>query len=185
MELTTYVHRVRHELAVAAEAGGEDARVLAERLSAPLESAIRLTLLDALSAAADEITRELAPGSVDLRLRGGDPSFVVTPPPAEQAFDGAAEGGRVASSEAAPDPDSEPADLPGPQDGATVRINVRLPDALKAKVEEAAGREGRSVNAWLIRAATAALRGPRRDQSLQQSRRGGVRGSQSYTGWVQ
>ena len=185
MELTTYVRRVRHELAVAAEAGGEDARELAERLTAPLESAIRLTLLDALSAAADEITRDLAPGSVELRLRGGDPSFVVTPPPGEQTFDGAAGAGRVASSDPAPDPDSEQADLPGPQDGATVRINVRLPDALKTKVEEAAGREGRSVNAWLIRAATAALQGPRRDQSLPPSRRGGARGSQSYTGWVQ
>jgi hypothetical protein len=185
MELTTYVHRVRTELAVAAEAGGEDARELAERLTAPLESAIRLTLLDALSAAADEITRDLAPGSVELRLRGGDPSFVVTPPPGEQAFAEAAQPGRFASSDPAPDPDGEPADLPGPQDGATVRINVRLPDALKTKVEEAAGREGRSVNAWLIRAATAAVQGARPDQSAQPSRRGGPRGSQSYTGWVQ
>ena len=42
-----------------------------------------MTLLDALSAAADEITRDLAPGSVELRLRGRDPDFVVTPPPAE------------------------------------------------------------------------------------------------------
>ena len=50
-----------------ADAGGEDARALAERLTAPLESAVRLMLLDALSAAADEITRELAPGSGELR----------------------------------------------------------------------------------------------------------------------
>jgi hypothetical protein len=183
MELTTYVNRVRSELAVAAEAGGEDARELAERLTAPLESAIRLSLLDALSAAADEITRDLAPGSVELRLRGGDPSFVVTPPPGEHAFDQAPPGGRVASSD--PEPDSEQADQPGPHDGVTVRINVRLPDALKTRVEEAAGREGRSVNAWLIRAATAALQGPRRGQNPQPSRRGSVRGSQSFTGWVQ
>ena len=79
MDLTHYVENLRHELAVAADAGGEDARALAERLTAPLESAIRLMLLDALSAAADEITRELAPGSVELRLRGGEPDFVVTP----------------------------------------------------------------------------------------------------------
>ena len=52
MDLTPYVDNLRHELAVAAEAGGDDARALAERLTAPLESAIRLTLLDALSAAA-------------------------------------------------------------------------------------------------------------------------------------
>ncbi|HWL98203.1 MAG TPA: Arc family DNA-binding protein [Nocardioidaceae bacterium] len=185
MELTTYVHRVRRELAVAAEAGGEDARLLAERLTAPLESAIRLTLLDALSAAADEITRDLAPGSVELRLRGGDPSFVVTPPPADRSFDRGAEGGHVESGDPAPHPDSTPADLPGPQDGPTSRINVRLPDTLKTKVEEAASREGRSVNAWLIRAATAALQRPRPGQSVQRSPRGGARGAQSYTGWVQ
>ena len=37
----------------------------------------RLVLLDALSAAAGEISAELAPGSVDVRLRAGDPEFVV------------------------------------------------------------------------------------------------------------
>src|SRR5919106_6050666 len=84
MDLTTYVENLRHELAVAAEAGGDDARALAERLTAPLEPAVRLMLLEALSAAADEITRELAPGSVELRLRGGEPEFAVTPVPADE-----------------------------------------------------------------------------------------------------
>ena len=76
-----YVENLRRELAVAAEAGGPEARALAERLTGPLESAARLALLEALSAAAGEITRDLAPGSVDVVLRGGDPAFVVTPPP--------------------------------------------------------------------------------------------------------
>src|SRR3954452_5063755 len=83
MDLNPYVENLRHELAVAAEAGDDDARALAERLTAPLESAVRLTLLDALSAAADEITVELAPGSVELRLRSGGPDFVFTPPAPE------------------------------------------------------------------------------------------------------
>lgn len=86
MDLTPYVDTLRRELAVAAEAGGEDARELAERLTA-LESAARLTLLNVLSAAMDEITRELAPGSVDVRLRGLDPDFVVTPPPGDVGFE--------------------------------------------------------------------------------------------------
>src|ERR1700757_2071297 len=89
MDLTPYVSRLSAELAVAAEAGGEDARALAERLIAPLDSAVRLTLLEALSAAADEITRDLAPGSVELRLRGSEPNFVVTAPPAEPIEDAA------------------------------------------------------------------------------------------------
>src|SRR6185312_7861098 len=82
MDLTSYVDSLRRELADAAELGGAEARALAERLSGPLESAARLALLDALSAATDEITRDLAPGSVELRLRGREPSFVVTTPPA-------------------------------------------------------------------------------------------------------
>ena len=78
MELQPYVDAVRHELAVAAAAGGQDAEALAERLTAPLESAIRLALLEALSEAAEQITRDLAPGSVDVRLRGRDPEFTVS-----------------------------------------------------------------------------------------------------------
>jgi len=82
MDLSPYIESLRHDLAVAAEAGGDDARALAERLTAPLEASVRLALLDALSAAADEITRELAPGAVELRLRSGEPEFVVAAVPA-------------------------------------------------------------------------------------------------------
>src|SRR3954470_2832207 len=66
MDLTPHVEQIRGQLAVAAEAGGEDARALAERLTPPLESAIRLTLLDPLSAAPDQTTRGFAPRSGDL-----------------------------------------------------------------------------------------------------------------------
>src|SRR3954464_4018428 len=77
MDLSPYVENLRHDLVRAAEAGGEDARQLAERLTAALEPSVRLALLDALSAAADEITRELAPGSVPVSLRPAAPALVV------------------------------------------------------------------------------------------------------------
>ena len=67
MELDRYIEELRNQLMVAAEAGGDDARVLAGRLIAPLESSVRLMLLEALSDAANEITVELAPGSVEVR----------------------------------------------------------------------------------------------------------------------
>jgi hypothetical protein len=144
MDLMPYVELVRRELAVAAEAGGDEARALAERLTAPLESAIRLTLMEALAAAGAEITREMAPGSVWVRLNGRDPDFVVTlPPPAAPAQ---------------PEPEPEPV---VDEKGATSRINLRLPEEIKARVEEAAAREHVSVNSWLLRAATAALPGNR------------------------
>jgi hypothetical protein len=165
MDLTQYVENLRGELAVAAAAGGEDARVLAERLTAPLESAIKLMLLEALSAAADEITRELAPGSVELRLRAGEPDFVVTPAPTDETVEAVADVAQPAP------PDADEA--------ATARINLRLPEQLKAGVEQAAGRERLSVNAWLVRVAAAAL--ARDDRRPPQ--RGGRLG-QGYTGWV-
>ena len=74
MDLAPYVEHLHNELLSAAAAGGEEARALAMRLLAPLEAAVRLTLQDALAAAAEEITCELAPGAVELRLRGATPS---------------------------------------------------------------------------------------------------------------
>jgi hypothetical protein len=159
MDLTPYVENLRRELAVAADAGGDEARALAERLTAPLESAVRLTLLDALSAAAGEITRELAPGSAELRLRAGEPEFVVTQPPEDE-------------------PDAPRAEA---DEGATARINLRLPEQLKAGVEQAASRERLSVNAWLVRAVAAAVAGDGGERRPRQ--RGGPLG-QAYTGWV-
>src|SRR4051812_49595324 len=85
MNLTQYIEDVQRQLAVAAAAGGDEARALAERLTPALDSVLRLTLLEVLGAAAAEITRELAPGSVDLRLRGREPEFVVAQPPADAA----------------------------------------------------------------------------------------------------
>src|SRR5580692_11566484 len=91
MDLRPYVEGIHQQLADAAESSGEDARALAERLAAPLDAAIRLALQDALGAAAEEITRELAPGSVELRIRGRNPEFVVSLPPVEQPVDESSE----------------------------------------------------------------------------------------------
>jgi hypothetical protein len=156
MELNQHIEEVQRQLAVAAEAGGDEARALAERLTPTLDSVLRLTLLEVLGAAAAEITRELAPGSVDLRLRGREPEFVVTQPPAEVT--------------------AEPAHEPPSDEGPMSRINLRLPDNLKARIEQAAEREGLSINAWLVRAASSAVErsGPRGPQ----------RGGQQYRGWV-
>ncbi|MHA7650768.1 histidine kinase [Mycobacterium sp. ML4] len=140
MELQCYVDAVRNELKVAASAAGAYAQELAERLTAPLESALRLALLEALSAAAEEITGELAPGSVELRLRGRDPEFVVNSPPDEQALDNTDDNAFVAHYD---------------DDGSIWRVTLRLPEGLKAHIEAAARRDGASLNSWLVRAAAA------------------------------
>ena len=168
MDLTPFAENLRRELAVAADAGGQDARELAERLVAPLDSAVRLMLLDALSAAADEITRELAPGSVELRLRSGEPDFVVTAAPVDEPDEPA--------DDAAP-----PFAPPEGDDAATARINLRLPEQLKTSVEQAASRERLSVNAWLVRVAAGAV--AREDSDRRPPQRGGRIGD-AYSGWV-
>ncbi len=191
MDLTTYVNNLGREFAALAEAGGDDARALVERLTGPLESAIRMTLLEALSAAADEITRDLAPGSVELRLRGRDPNFVVTAPAAEPAAgptpgpaaEPAAGPGAGDTATARGDTGTTRADPLLGEDGPAARINVRMPEQLKAAIEEAAAKEGRSVNAWLVRAAAAALQRSDRDQRPE-PRRSGKRTPQRFTGWV-
>lgn len=173
MDLITYVNHLGREFATLAEAGGEESRALVERLTGSLESAIRMTLLEALSAAADEITSDLAPGSVQVRLQGRDPEFLVTVPATEPVKAEADEPPTVADSCTAP----------SFEDGPSSRINVRLPEQLKAAVEEAAAKEGRSVNAWLIRAATVAVhrsqqRGEMPETTLSPPAK------QGFTGWV-
>jgi hypothetical protein len=169
MDLSPYVDQLRRELAASAELGGDEARALAERLTGPLEASLRLALLSALSSAAEEITSQLAPGSVDVRLRGGDLGFVVIPPPAAEHED-------------------EPAPVPPPSPGAeadeggTARITLRLPEPLKARIEDAAGREGFSVNTWLVRAVSRGL-DPAESSSSPDRRRNRWSGQQ-YSGWV-
>ena len=156
MDLTPYVENLRRDLAVAAEAGGEDARALAERLTAPLESAIRLTLLDALSAAADEITRELAPGSVELRLRAGEPDFVVTPAPADEPVE--------------PAPDDAAARAAGRRRG---RDGAHQPAAARAaQGRHRAGRQPRAA----VRQRLARPRRRRRARARRPPRRGSAAG---------
>jgi hypothetical protein len=179
MDLQPYIDEIHRQLESAAQSGGEDARALAERLVAPLDAAVRLSLLEALAAAAQEITCDLAPGSVEVRLRGRDPEFVVTTP-AEPAGDDPA---------AVTDPISNDWSAGGVaavgafagDEGAMARINLRMPDHLKARVDQAAAGAGLSVNAWLVRAAAAALE--RADPSRRLERRG-PQGAQRFTGWA-
>jgi hypothetical protein len=188
MDLTPYIDNLRRELAVAAETGGEDVRALAERLGAALESAARLALLEALSAAADEITTDLAPGSVEVRLRGRDPGFVVTPPPAEWASEEAPDRGLRSALAGAIEvtmgvrPPASPAPPEADEGGGTSRITLRLPEQLKPRIDEAANRAGLSVNAWLVRAVSAALDAG--DQGRSSGQGAGRRFGQGYTGWV-
>jgi hypothetical protein len=174
MDLRPYLEEIREQLQVAADTGGEAARDLADRLVAPLDAAVRLSLLDALAAAAQEITCELAPGSVELRLRGRDPEFVVAMP-TERAGDDLAGGDRATAVDGSAAAGSSPGD-----EGAMARINLRMSEHLKSRIDRAAADQGISVNAWLVRAAASALE--RSDPPGRAGWRGP--GSQRFSGWA-
>jgi predicted transcriptional regulator len=161
MELGQYVTDLQRQLVDAASNGAEETRAVAERLAAGLDAATRLVLLDALSAAAGEITRDLAPGSVDVRLRGREIEFVVT----------------HSNTESESDQSSTPqVDL---DDASTSRTTLRLPDALKVRVDEAAAADRLSVNTWLVRAVAAALE-PKQRRAASRTLRTG----DNFAGWA-
>jgi len=136
MDLTPYVQAVRADLE--AVAGSDEASLaIADRIGRSLEPSLQLRLLDALGQAAQELSEQLPAGRIDVRLAGRD----------------------VLLTYASEEP--EPALPAADDDSGTARITLRMPDALKARVEEQAVREGISVNTWLVRAAARALE-PRR-----------------------
>jgi hypothetical protein len=167
MELSPYVETLQRELSAAAAVAGDDVRRAAERLMSSLDAAVRLVIIEALSTAAEQITAELAPGSVELRMRGRDPEFVVTPA-------------------ARPEPPPPPRPPPPPtfegEEGTTARISLRLPDGLKGRIEEAADSIGASVNSWLVHALQDAV--VQVDQDQPEAHQHPSRRGRRLSGWV-
>jgi hypothetical protein len=140
MELDMLLSQVRDQLSAAAALGDERTREIAGGLATAVGPAVRLAIITALGAAADEVTAALIdyPGSPAVAL--------------------GLDGERIRVDVHAAASAEPPPAAPRPDDSdASARISLRLPESLKADVEEAAARDGISVNAWLVRAASAAL----------------------------
>ena len=133
METTPHVDALRGDLG-AIVAGDEQAMAVAERLGRALESSLLLRLLDAFGEAAVELSDQIPNGHVEVRVAGRDLQLV---------YVGA--------------PDREAPAEPAEEEGGTARLTLRMPDALKTRVESAAEAERLSVNAWLVRAVNAAV----------------------------
>jgi HicB family len=140
MELSPYVEGLRSDLGSLTRFASDDVVQVAARLAEALDSSVRLTLLDVLTAAAAEITTRLDDQVIDVRLSAGEPEFVVTAVPHP-----------AAEHEPAPAADATA------EDAGTARVTLRLSEALKARVEAQAAADGLSVNAWLAHAAIRAL----------------------------
>ena len=128
MQLQRFIDALRADLNAVAELGDDATAEAAARLTLTLQASVGLRLLDALSEAVLELNEKLPSGHVEVRLTGQDPQFVYV----------------------TDEPDGAPA--AGGDEAYTARITLRLPDALKTSIEEAAAREGVSANTYIVRA---------------------------------
>ena len=155
MDLTPHLEAVRADLESLAD---DQNRPSVERLSRAVEPALQLRMLDVLGEASLEISQQLPAGHAEVRVAARDASLVYVP-----------EG------------PAEPAATAEEEEGGTVRLTLRMPEHLKTKVEQAAARDGASVNAWLVRAITRGVEGKRFELEIGRNRRGGSR----VTGWAE
>ena len=126
MDVTPHLEALRQDLSALAAIGDAEHNEAVRRIAAALEPSLRLRLLDVITEAAHELDAQL-PGTVELRLAGGEPSLAYV--------------------------ESEPEARPSLGDDAlalSARITLRLAETLKAAVEAAAAQEGVSVNTWLV-----------------------------------
>jgi len=130
MQIDGYVQALREDLAHVAALGDESTARAAELLAVALEASVARRLQEALGEAALEVSSQLDTGRVEVRIAGGDPELVVVR-----------------------DPEAEPVQAAGEETNVLdARITLRLPEALKKRVEDAASRDGVSVNTWIVQA---------------------------------
>ena len=148
MDLQPYVDSVREGVNNAAALADESSQEVARKLGAALDSSTRLALIQALSDAAGSISADLAPALVTVPEARNEPTLLQPEPAADSVDENDDEEGSL---------DDEP----------VARISLRLPASVKAKVDDAADKDGISTNAWLMRAVLEALPGRRRPEPPQ------------------
>jgi hypothetical protein len=142
MQMAQFLESLEADLDRIASVGDDAVAQAAGRLSQALRASAGMRLLDALGEVALELSSQLPEGHVEVRMSGQDPNLVF-----------------VAEAE----PSTPP--VAAQDEESSARITLRLPEGLKAGIEAAAGRDGVSVNAWIVRAlareVSAPPRGPR------------------------
>ncbi|USX51636.1 toxin-antitoxin system HicB family antitoxin [Lentzea sp. HUAS12] len=168
MDLSPYIASLREDLATAASAGDENTRRTAAALSAALEPAARLAIMNALSDLAAEVTASLDGQVVDVRLAGRDVQVVVT---------GSAEP------EPEPAPRQEAPNF-GDATGDISRVTLRLINELKSKAEAAAAAQGVSLNSFIQQAVGGAVHGKHKHHG-HKGWSGNAGSGSRVRGWVQ
>lgn len=147
MDLSPYIATLREHLTTAASAGDEQTARSTAMLSAALEPAARLAIMNALSDLSAEVTSQLDDDVVDVRLDGKDVRVVVT---------------HTGPTQAEAEPEETPQPPPSSGEGDISRITVRLLEELKGNAEQAASEQGLSLNAFVAQAVQGAIAGKAR-----------------------
>jgi hypothetical protein len=119
------VEGLRSDVEALAGLGDEVVADVVDRVGSVLARSAPARILDLLSEVAAEVSDVLPEGRVEVRLMGDDVELAYIDehrPPAESDGD------------------------------LSARITLRLPEQLKARIEEAAVGQGTSVNGWILRA---------------------------------
>jgi hypothetical protein len=127
MKIAPHVDALRSDLSAAANLGDARAAELGAQLADAVARSAPLRFQEALL----EANEQLPSGHLELRLAGSDPGIVFV--------------------------DDEAAVPAAVDEPSVARLTLRLPARLKSQLEEAAAREGVSVNTWLVRALSGAV----------------------------
>lgn len=148
MRLSLTIDGLRSDVAAMSSLGDEAVAQAGERIAAALGPAATVRLLEILGQAALEVSAQLGDEAhAELRVAGDDASIVVV----AEAQAGSAEA--RGAEEAAPDTGE-----------LSARLTLRLPEQLKARIEEAADRERTSTNSWVVRVLARSVAGGGRQQ---------------------
>jgi predicted DNA binding CopG/RHH family protein len=124
MKMSLVIEGLRSDIDAVAELGDEKVAEVAGRIGAVVTRSAPSRILELLSDVAADLSEELPDGRVETRVVGDDVDLAYI-------------------DEHRPAPEAD-ADL-------SARISLRLPDHLKMRLEQAASRDGVSVNGWIVR----------------------------------
>jgi hypothetical protein len=175
MDLTPYTQSLRDDMLSAASVGDEQTRRAAALLTAAIEPAARLAIMNALSDLAGEVTAVMEDVTVELRLEGRDVRVAVSRHESSAADDSRWRGRPAADGE---DEDDDISRAVRDAGSELSRTTLRLFNDVKLQAEQAANAQGVSLNTYIQRAVSDAVR-----TSVSTGRKG--RGNRTIVGFVQ
>jgi hypothetical protein len=131
MQTSWFTETLRSDLEAVGSMGSDKAMKVADRMITVTLPLAKSRMLEAMSMALTELSGVLGIERIDLRVSGDDVTFV----PAEATV----------------------VTRTVEQSSDQARFSLRLPDDLKARIDERAAAEGASTNTWMVRALESAV----------------------------